>query len=192
MSIKNLMLGLQRSLFLAGLLAIGYCALVVLDTWWFQHHEERRLESLLRAVPATSTPTVAAIGPDGLIGRIEIPRLDVSVVVVEGTDRRVLRRAAGHIVGTSLPGQLGNVGISAHRDTFFRPLRNIQRGDVVTVTTLGGVYGYRVVSTQVVNPGAVSVLEPDGDEVLTLVTCYPFYFVGPAPQRFIVRAQRVT
>jgi sortase A len=187
----KLMLGLQRSLLAAGLLATGYCALVLVDTWWFQQHEERRLESLLRDVQATSTPTVAAIGSDGLIGRIEIPRLDISVVVVEGTDRRALRRAAGHIGGTSLPGQPGNVGISAHRDTFFRPLRNIQRGDLVTVTTLRGAYRYRVVSTQVVNPEDISVLKPDGNEVLTLVTCYPFYFVGPAPSRFVVRAERV-
>jgi len=90
-----------------------------------------------------------------------------------------------------MPGQPGNVGIAAHRDTFFRPLRNIQRDDVITLTTLSGEYRYRVVSTQVVSPSNVAVLNSDGNQILTLVTCYPFYFVGAAPSRFIVRAERV-
>jgi sortase A len=84
------------------------------------------------------------------------------------------------------------VGITAHRDTFFRPLRNIQRNDVITLTTLRGESRYRVVSTKVVSPDDVAVLDSNGGEFLTLVTCHPFYFVGPAPNRFIVRAERVT
>jgi sortase A len=102
-----------------------------------------------------------------------------------------LRRAVGHIAGTALPGQTGNIGIAAHRDTFFRPLRNIRRDDVITLTTLGGEYHYRVVSTKIVDPNDVAVLNSDGKEILTLVTCYPFYFIGSAPNRFIVRAARV-
>ena len=189
MLVRTLMLGLQRTFLLGGLLGLGYCAIIFVDARWFQHQETERFESLLREAPV---PAVPEIGPDGLVGRVDIPRLGVSVVVVEGTSSSVLRRAAGHIAGTFLPGQLGNVGISAHRDTFFRPLRNIQRDDVVTVTTLRGEYRYRVVSTKVVNPEDVEVLNSDGSEVLTLVTCYPFYFVGPAPSRFIVRAERIT
>jgi sortase A len=144
-------------------------------------------------VPATPVEVAmpAAIGPDGLIGRIEIARLGVSVVVVEGTDKPTLRHAAGHIPGTAIPGQIGNIGIAAHRDTFFRPLRNIRDNDVVALTTLRGEFRYRVVSTKIVSPEDVAVLDPDGNEILTLVTCYPFYFVGAAPSRFIVRAQRV-
>jgi sortase A len=129
---------------------------------------------------------------NGLLGRMEIPRLGVSVIVAEGTDEATLRRAGGHIQGTSFPGQPGNVGIAGHRDTLFRPLRNIRRNDVITVTTLAGEYRYRVVSTEIVSPSDVTVLQSDGHEILTLVTCYPFYFVGPAPDRFIVRAVRVT
>jgi sortase A len=125
-----------------------------------------------------------------LIGRIEIPSLGLSVMVIEGVDGRTLRRAAGHIPGTALPGQPGNVGISAHRDTFFRPLRKIQKNDMITFTTVLGDYRYRVMSTKVVNSRDVEVLSPRGNEALTLVTCYPFYFVGPAPKRFIVRAER--
>jgi len=138
-----------------------------------------------------SAPLPPAIGPNGLIGRIEIQRLGVSVLVVEGTGVSALRRAAGHIAGTGLPGQTGNIGIAAHRDTFFRPLRNVQRDDIITLTTLRGEYRYRVVSTKVVDPHDVAVLNPDGTEVLTLVTCYPFYFIGSAPNRFIVRAERM-
>ncbi|MEI9813149.1 MAG: class D sortase [Acidobacteriota bacterium] len=121
------------------------------------------------------------------MGRIAIARLNVSVIVMEGTDHLTLRRAAGHIAGTALPGEPGNVGISAHRDTFFRPLRNIARDDVITLETPAGEYRYRVVSTKIVNPEDVSVLDADGSEVLTLVTCYPFYFVGTGANRFIVR-----
>jgi sortase A len=126
------------------------------------------------------------------MGRIEIPRLSLSVVVAEGVDTHTLGRAAGHIPGTGLPGQPGNIGISGHRDTFFRPLRNIRQDDIITLTTVVGNYQYRVVSIWIVSPSDVAVLDPSADEILTLVTCYPFYFVGPAPERFVVRAVRVT
>lgn len=200
-SLTLALLWVQRTLFAAGILMLGYCGFVLLDIWRFQQREKQNLERLLHeqqakavspASPASVRSLAPIIGPDGLIGRMEIARLGLSVIVVEGTDKPTLRRAAGHIVGTGLPGQPGNIGIAAHRDTFFRPLRNIQIDDVITVTTLRGEYRYRVVSTKVVNPENVGVLKPDGSEVLTLVTCYPFYFVGSAPNRFIVRAERVT
>jgi sortase A len=113
------------------------------------------------------------------------------VIVAEGTTSKVLRHAVGHIAGTALPGQAGNIGIAGHRDSFFRPLRNIQQEDVIELTTARGIYRYRVVSTKVVKPEDTAVLDSDGREILTLVTCYPFYFVGSAPERFIVRAERV-
>jgi sortase A len=97
----------------------------------------------------------------------------------------------GHISGTALPGKPGNVGVSGRRDTFFRPLRNIRQGDIVTLTTLQGEYWYRVVSTKVVSADDIAVLHPSESEILTLITCHPFYFVGSAPDRFIVRAERV-
>ena len=178
-------------MFAAAILMLGYTGFVLVDTWIF---ERREAAALARFVPTERTATgevVPTIGPDGLIGRMGVSRLDVSVVVVEGTSDKSLRRAVGHIAGTALPGQRGNVGIAGHRDTFFRPLRNIQRDDVITLTTSNGEYRYRVVSTKVVSPENVAVLDSDKDEVLTLVTCYPFYFVGPAPDRFIVRAARM-
>jgi sortase A len=102
-----------------------------------------------------------------------------------------LRHAVGHIPGTPLPGQQGNVGLAGHRDTFFRGLRNIQKDDEITLTTLHGSYRYRVDSTRIVRPEDTKVLAATADDFLTLVTCYPFYFVGPAPKRFIVRAHRI-
>jgi sortase A len=182
----------QRMLFACAALLLVYCGYVLIDAWKFQRQETQTLE---RASPNTTRvepPAIAAIGADGLIGRIEIQRLGVSVAVMEGTGNLALRRAVGHILGTALPGQPGNIGIAAHRDTFFRPLRNIRRDDIISLMTTGGEYRYRVISTKVVNPSDIAVLDSDGTEILTLVTCYPFYFVGAAPDRFIVRAERIT
>lgn len=201
-SLSRVLKWVQRALFAGSIVMLGYCGFVLLNSAIFQHRENQRLERLLhdrrqagntqpQAVTAATLKTVSSIGPDGLIGRIEIARLGVSVVVVEGTAKPTLRRAAGHIPRTALPGQRGNMGIAAHRDTFFRPLRNIRRDDIITLTTLGGEYRYRVVSTKIVDPSDVAVLNSDGTEILTLITCYPFYFVGAAPSRFIVRAKRV-
>ena len=177
----------QRILFASAFLLLGYCAFVLADGRLFRNREDRALAQFRPDSPAAVQPV-----SDGLIGRLTIPRLDVSAIVMEGVDDTTLRRAAGHIPGTRLPGQMGNTGIAAHRDTLFRPLRNIRRSDTITMTTLSGAYHYRVVSTKVVSPSDVSVLESDGTEILTLVTCFPFYFIGAAPKRFIVRAERVT
>ncbi len=201
-SLKKLLRWSQRGLLVCAATMLGYCAFVVVDTRVFQERESRILQRFLEDHHATGvdSPQAKLLSPpkippspamSGLIGRIEIARLGLSVMIIEGDDGKILRRAAGHVPGTALPGQLGNVGITAHRDTFFRPLRNIQMDDVITLTTLQGVYHYRVVSTKVVSPQDVDVLDSTGGEVLTLVTCHPFYFVGAAPNRFIVRAERV-
>jgi len=170
----------------AAVALLAYFGFVLTDSWAFQRAEERQMESPVIA-PATLSP--AATG--GLIGRVDVPRLGISAIVMEGTSTKILRRAVGHIFGTALPGETGNVGISGHRDTFFRPLRNIEPSDIILLTTTAGEYRYRVLSTSIVTPNDVAVLEPGAGETLTLVTCYPFYFVGPAPNRFIVRAERV-
>lgn len=195
-SIRLVLRWAQYLLFAGAIIMLGYCAFVLVDASMFQRRERQSLDRMpgaqqlpTRAARREAVPVVAS---GGLIGRIEITRLGVSVAVVQGTGNATLRRAAGHIEGTALPGQIGNVGIAAHRDTFFRPLRNIHRDDIIALKTPGGEYRYRVVSTKIVNPSDVAVLNSDGTEVLTLVTCYPFYFVGAAPKRFIVRAQRFT
>jgi sortase A len=181
----------QRVLFAFAFVAFAYCAYVMTESRIFQRDEDRNLERLAVAHQTAVIDTSPGLEPGGLIGRISVTRLGVSVIVMEGTDGQTLRRAAGHISGTALPGEQGNVGIAAHRDTFFRPLRGIRKDDVITITTSRGNYRYRVVSTRVVDPDDISVLNSDGSGVLTLVTCYPFNFIGSAPNRFIVRAEQI-
>jgi sortase A len=125
----------------------------------------------------------------GLIGRLEIPRIGVEVMVLNGADARTLRRGAGWLPFTARPGR-GNAAIAAHRDTFFRPLRRIKEGDIIHLSTLDGRYDFRVDWTAVLDPSDTAVLRPTKKPTLTLITCYPFYYVGKAPQRFIVRASR--
>jgi len=181
----------RRLFFGVGVSLLAYCAFVLIDARQFQEKESRLLDiSLTSPAPAAEIPVSVMAG--GLIGRIEIPRLGLSEIVIEGADARALRRAVGHVAGTALPGQTGNTAITGHRDTFFRPLRKIRRDDLIRLTTLQGEFLYRVVSTGIVDPEDVEVLDSYSGQVLTLITCYPFYFVGAAPRRFVVRAERVT
>lgn len=194
----NRFLRWSRDAFLvAGVLALGYSGFVLLDTKLYQDYQARRFQQQLSSV----RPAIASAGgvphlpvapiPGGALGRIEITRVGLAAMILEGTDERTLRRAVGHIPGTPLPGQQGNVAIAGHRDTFFRELRHVQHDDEIRLTTLDGTYRYLVDSTQVVKAEDTQVLDDSGDTILTLVTCYPFYFVGPAPKRFIVRAHKI-
>jgi sortase A len=145
------------------------------------------------AVPATGTdasssPPRQHLEPRGTIGRIEIPRLRLSAITREGADAATLRRAVGHVPSTALPGEAGNAAFAGHRDTFFRKLRDVRKGDEIVFTTPAGKHRYIVSELRVVQPSDVSVLEPTDGPVLTLVTCYPFNYIGSAPERFIVRA----
>lgn len=184
----------QYGFTLIGLAALAYYAVVWIQSNLYQAREARRFaeELRLKHIPAAPhvVPQLVIPQDGGLLGRIEIPRIGVSVMVVEGVDDGDLKRAVGHIPGTALPGEDGNVGIAGHRDTFFRPLRSIRRNDTITLSTLQGTYRYRVISTNVVDADNVQVLYPDGRDTLTLVTCFPFNYVGSAPRRFIVRAER--
>jgi len=198
----------QRLFFLIGILALGYVGFALVDaklyqayyTWRFQQDLEGMKPSVgsgdhLPPVPAEAdrakVESLGMAGREGSpLGRIEISAIDLEVMILEGTEDETLRRAVGHIPGTALPGQNGNVAIAGHRDTFFRPLRNIHKDDEIMLTTLNGSYRYRVDSTKIVEPEEIGVLYDSGEAILTLVTCYPFNFVGSAPQRFIVRAHR--
>jgi sortase A len=185
-------------LLVVGLVSLGYYTYVSAETALYQAYETRELEAILASVPEpppSPAKTVVkervrrAAPPRGsAIGRIEIPRLGVAAIVRAGSDARTLRLAVGHIPGTALPGEGGNIGLAAHRDTFFRRLGDIREGDDVRVVTPEGTFTYRVEGTKVVNPSDVWVLDPTEQPALTLVTCYPFRYVGSAPQRFIVRA----
>lgn len=139
-----------------------------------------------------SMPVTHPLGDRSLIGRLRIPRLHVSAMVREGVGESTLRVALGHIPGTALPGTPGNVGLAGHRDTLFRPLRQIRRDDLIRLETLRGTYIYRVEKTEIVWPRNVSVLRLGDQPELTLVTCYPFYYVGAAPKRFVVRARQMS
>jgi sortase A len=189
----NPVLRWSRNVFLIiGLLALSYVGFALLDARLYQAEQARRFERALKETNLARAESPAiAVSEGSPLGRIEISAVGLTVMVLEGTDEGTLRRAVGHIRGTPLPGQRGNVALAGHRDTFFRGLRKIRVNDEITLTTLSGSYRYRVDSTKVVKPEETEVLEDDGDDILTLVTCYPFNFVGSAPSRFIVRAHRV-
>jgi sortase A len=124
------------------------------------------------------------------IAILRVPEIRLEVPVLEGIDEMTLNRGVGRIPGTARPGEAGNLGLAGHRDGFFRGLKDVEVGDELELETLGGVRSYRIEQISIVTPDDVRVLEPSDEEVITLVTCYPFYFVGKAPQRYIVRAQR--
>lgn len=201
----------SRYFFLAvGLLALGYVGYALVDARLYQAYQTWRFERALKSVepavsgvepvPPSPPPALAeadrarieSAPPKGSpVGRIKISSIGLMAMIEEGDDGKTLRRAVGHLPGTALPGQVGNVVLAGHRDTFFRSLRNIHKGDEITLTMLSGSYRYRVDFTEVVEPQDTEVLDHSDDAILTLVTCYPFYFVGPAPKRFIVRASRM-
>jgi LPXTG-site transpeptidase (sortase) family protein len=143
-------------------------------------------------VAAAAKAQPAAKRDPKMIGRIAIPRLRVRAVVKEGIDDKTLRRAVGHVPETVRPGVPGNVGLAGHRDSFFRGLRNVRKDDRIVLETLDGKYEYTVESMKIVMPTDVHVLAPTEESILTLVTCYPFNFVGNAPKRYIVRARQVS
>jgi sortase A len=189
----------SRNAFLVvGVLILGYCGYVLLDTKLYQAHEIRHFQQQIKdfkpAITSNGRVQEASFhsSTGEALGEIELTRIGVTAMILEGTDERTLRRAVGHIPGTPLPGQPGNVAIAGHRDTFFRALRHVRQDDEITLMTLEGSYRYRVDSISVVGPKDTQVLDNSDGDILTLVTCYPFYFVGTAPRRFIVRAQRIS
>lgn len=137
-------------------------------------------------IQAWRAAQAAALPPP--LGVLRIARLHVEAAILEGIDGPTLNRAVGHIPGTAAPGDAGNTGIAGHRDSFFRGLKNIAIGDLIELATPHGDVAYRVERTWIVTPDDVWVLDPTASAAVTLVTCYPFHFVGSAPQRFIVRA----
>jgi len=173
---------------IAGTAALLWVGLSYASAWQFQFRAAKRLETLIRSGGAKEA--VARPHPGDLLGVLEIPRIGLSTVVVEGTDDRDLLRAVGHIPGTALPSGAGNVGLAGHRDTWFRNLGRLRQNDVIVLRLPGDTYRYRIIGSAIVNPENVSVLLPMHEPTLTLVTCYPFRYVGPAPRRYVVTALR--
>jgi sortase A len=203
---------LELALWSVGLVLFGGAAASTATRWHYQEQQERALFDRGPAVSPMNVPPAAGIttlipqvAPPAVaqpkkptpppadptaIGRIEIPRLGLKAIVKEGGDDDTLERAVGLLPGSAHPGQSGNIVLAGHRDTFFWPLQDIERGDQIRIVLPQRTYRYRVDSIRVVDPEEAAALASKGVEELTLVTCYPFRYVGPAPQRFIVSATR--
>ena len=182
----------EFALLLIGVALLGYFFWDQASAQWAQHQAEVDLERSIRERRAEEPTLKRARPAEGeTIGRVEIPRLKISAVVKSGVDDKTLKRAVGHVPYTPLPGEPGNVGIAAHRDTYFRNLRGVRKGDVIRMVTPEATYEYAVDNTKIVTPKNVEVLDPTDDNYITLVTCYPFNYVGSAPKRFIVHARQI-
>jgi sortase A len=168
-----------------GLLALGYAGFVFADSHVYQALEMKKFKQ----AGLLSEPHILAKGE--VVGEIQVPRLGLKAIVIQGDSPTNLRRAVGHISKSALPGEWGNVAVAGHRDTFFRPLRDIRPGDKITFNTPAHGFAYVVESIEIVAPNDIHVLEPSTGHDLTFVTCYPFHFLGPAPKRFIVRAREL-
>ena len=189
----------ERILLILGLLLIGLWFRQDLEARAFRSNEVKKLEAAWSGGGATDAsarqnpkePWCPARLESGVFGRIEIPRLEISALIAEGTQPAQLDRAVGHIKTTAFPGQSGNCALAGHRDSFLRGLGEVRENDVIHIDTLQDTYTYVVEWSEVVGPRRIDVLDPTATPSLTLVTCYPFAFVGPAPERFIVRARLV-
>ena len=196
---------LEHILILVGLVCLGYYGYKSAEARQFQRERSVAFESML--APGASTAPSAPSAPSapgapgaldamalgaGVVALLDIPRLKISTPVLSGDDAATLDIAVGHLPDTPKPWESGNSAFAAHRDGLFRPLRNIRVGDDVRLRTLEGEFTYRVRETKIVLPTDLSVLESGEGRTLTLITCYPFNFVGNAPKRFIVHADRVS
>ena len=173
----------ERACWIVGGVALAWFFFLVGDKLYFQAMAWRRFDTL-----SSETGGNAPLHTGDLVGKLFIPRIGLSAVIVEGDDETALRRAIGHIPGTAFPGGAGTVGLAGHRDSFFRKLGGLRANDIILFQTRSGAYRYRVESTAIVDPSDVAVLRPSGKRTLTLVTCYPFHYIGSAPQRYVVTA----
>jgi sortase A len=168
-------------------IGVGCLGMFAYETVEARRFQADQAAAFARAAAARAPLTVRT---GSLVGMLDVPRLSLTAPVIEGDDDATLKRAAGHLPDTPLPWEPGNSAIAGHRDGLFRPLKDIRVGDEIRFRTSRDELRYRVTETSIVRPDDVSVLEPQGQASLTLITCYPFYYVGNAPERFIVRATR--
>ncbi|HMD98380.1 MAG TPA: class D sortase [Terriglobia bacterium] len=175
-----------------GILALAYVGWVVAGAAVYQFRSRETLTHLQEQrhsrLPGGPTGSMRAPAIGSVLADLDIPRIGLSVMVTEGTDETRLRLGAGHLTGSGFPGKAGNVVIAGHRDTFFRSLRSVRVGDEIDLTALEGTYRYRVEWTRVVSPTDTQALDSTPAASLTLVTCYPFSYIGSAGKRFVVRA----
>jgi sortase A len=173
------------SLFAFGILALAYAGFLFADAHVYQAVQIQKLEK------ANSLAQPPPLDEGDVLGEISVPRLQLHAIVVQGDSAADLKRAVGHLSNSALPGGRGNVALAAHRDTFFRPLRDIRIGDEIEFKTRGRNFDYVVESMEVVAPTDVSVLQSSSRHDLTLLTCFPFHYIGPAPRRFVVFAREI-
>jgi sortase A len=184
-------LWIERGLLGFGVACSAWWGVVSLQATRYQYEQRAALERMRAAAPPVVNDSMSL--PSGsLIGSLDIPRLRLTAMIAEGDDDATLNMAIGHLSDTPLPWQEGNSTLAGHRDTFFRPLQHIRVGDELRVSTVRGDFRYQVRETMVVGPDDVWVLDPTDRPMLTLITCYPFNYVGKAPRRFIVRAERTS
>jgi sortase A len=183
---------LQQLMVVAGGVCLGWAVDIWVETRWYQAAATAQIEQILAThAPVRPVATDTRGDGDSVLGQLDVPRIGLSVIVLEGDDERTLRLAVGHLPDTPRPWEEGNAALAGHRDSFFRPLERLRVGDAISLLTRHGSFHYRVRSFRVVAPDAVWVLEPSQGVHLTLITCYPFRYVGSAPQRFVVQAERV-
>jgi sortase A len=198
---------LQGGLLILGLLLLGRSSSMAIGAHHFQAATSSAFDLALRDAAGAPSATadlqppaaaIVAVQPPKrdaeagtVLGRIEIPRLSMTAMVAEGVDTKTLGRSVGHVPSTAWPGEAGNCGLAGHRDTFFRGLGDIRVDDIIRIVTIERTTTYSVEWTEIVEPTRVDVLDSTATRSLTLVTCYPFAFIGRAPQRFIVRARLV-
>jgi sortase A len=151
--------------------------------------EQRRLArewERQKSTPVSAPQPGATGGEENTLTRLQIPKINLDAVIVEGTRYRQLAVAPGHMTDTPAPGESGNAVITGHRDTFFRHIYELQKGDSIIIQRDGKTFDFEVTGKQVVDPDDLSVIGPSEDSRLTLITCYPTYYIGPAPERLVV------
>ena len=215
MRANRVLVWLERTLLIVGAVCLGWYGYSSIEAAQFQREQAAVFEHMLASSPIAvpPTPAVAPMHPSSppaakteafpikrpafvptnpkMIGMLEIPRLKMTTAVMSGDDDKTLKVSAGHLPDTPRPWERGNSAIAAHRDSHFRPLKNIRVGDEIRVRTTRGDLEYRVRDIKIVTPDDLSVLKPTKEDSLTLITCYPFNYIGSAPKRYIVRAERI-
>ena len=171
-----------------GLGLIGYVA----SQYWGMHHRQKQLEAEWeKQVTIAASPGVPKLPPEEMLTRVSIPKIGLDAIVVEGATYKQLSIGPAHIKKTAFPGENGNAVITGHRDTFFRHIYELQKGDAIFVRRNGQVFKYEVTGKRIIKPENVSVLRQTSDPQLTLITCYPTFYIGPAPDRLVVFSRLV-
>lgn len=176
------------ALIIIGIALLGYVG----SQYWEMYRSQKNLEAEWeRQATGINNPGQASISSDQMLTRLVISKINMDAIVVEGASRKELSDGPGHMTETATPGEIGNAVITGHRDTFFRHIYELTKGDHIEVRRNGHVFTYQVTGKRIVEPEDVSVIKPTKDPQLTLITCYPTYYIGPAPQRLVVFSKLV-